>query len=86
MRSIFAKNHGNLGGPGSVSFMFHRKGQITVPAAAASENRLLELLTEAGAEDLTNDGEHHVITTPPTSFTRYQKACGKLRLSRIRSD
>jgi YebC/PmpR family DNA-binding regulatory protein len=64
LRSIFAKNHGNLGGPGSVSFMFHRKGQITVPAAAASENQLLELLTEAGAEDLTNDGEHHVITTP----------------------
>ena len=43
MRSIFTKNHGNLGGPGSVSFMFHRKGQITIPLSSASENRLFEL-------------------------------------------
>jgi YebC/PmpR family DNA-binding regulatory protein len=46
MRSIFSKNHGNLGGPGSVSFMFHRKGQITIPLACAGENRLFELIAD----------------------------------------
>lgn len=64
LRLIFSKNHGNLGGPGSVSYMFHRKGQITVPLAAVEEDRLLEVVLEAGAEELAGDGEHHVITTP----------------------
>jgi YebC/PmpR family DNA-binding regulatory protein len=65
MRSIFTKNHGNLGGPGSVSFMFHRKGQITIPLSAASENRLFDLVADAGAEDLRSHEEHYIITTPP---------------------
>jgi YebC/PmpR family DNA-binding regulatory protein len=83
LRSIFAKNHGNLGGPGSVSFMFHRKGQITVPMAAANEDQLLDLVTEAGAEDLTNDGEHHVITTPPDHLYAVSE---RLRKSSIEPD
>jgi YebC/PmpR family DNA-binding regulatory protein len=65
MRSIFSKNHENLGGPGNVSFMFHRKGQITVPTVALGEDQLLEIILEAGAEKLTSDEEHHIITTPP---------------------
>lgn len=64
LRLIFSKNHGNLGGPGSVSYMFHRKGQITVPLAAVEEDRLLEVVLDAGVEELSGDGEHHVITTP----------------------
>jgi YebC/PmpR family DNA-binding regulatory protein len=64
MRSIFTKNHGNLGGPGSVSFMFHRKGQITIPLSSASESRLFDLVADAGAEDLTHHEEHYIITTP----------------------
>lgn len=65
MRLIFTKNQGNLGGPGSVSFMFHRKGQITVPLAATEEDRLLEIVLDAGAEELNSDDEHYVITTAP---------------------
>ncbi len=65
MRSIFTRNHGNLGGPGSVAFMFHRKGQITIPLSFTNENRLFELVADAGAEDLTSDGEHYIITTQP---------------------
>jgi YebC/PmpR family DNA-binding regulatory protein len=64
LRLIFSKNHGNLGGPGSVSYMFHRKGQITVPLATVNEDRLLEVVLDAGAEELAGDDEHHVITTP----------------------
>ncbi len=41
----FFQNHGNLGGPGSVSYMFHRKGQITVPLKAVDEDRLLEVIS-----------------------------------------
>lgn len=65
MRLIFTKHHGNLGGPGSVSFMFHRKGQITVPLSTIEEERLLEVVLDAGAEELSRDDEHHLITTAP---------------------
>src|SRR3954470_2931271 len=43
VRSIFSKNHGNLASSGSVSYMFHKKGQITVPRDAIDEERLFEL-------------------------------------------
>lgn len=83
IRSIFAKNHGNLGGPGSVSFLFHRKGQITIPLASAGENRLFEIAAEAGAEDLSTDGEHHIITTPPDQLFAVSEA---LKMASIEPD
>jgi YebC/PmpR family DNA-binding regulatory protein len=64
IRSIFAKNHGNLGGSGSVSYIFRRKGQITVGKTGVDEDRLVEVALEAGAEDLTTDEDLYVVTTP----------------------
>ncbi len=63
IRSIFSKNHGNLASSGSVSYMFHKKGQISVPGEAIGEDRLFELALEAGAEELTNEEKQYVITT-----------------------
>jgi YebC/PmpR family DNA-binding regulatory protein len=63
LRLIFSKNNGNLASSGSVSYMFHRKGRITVPRDAIEEERLFELALEAGAEELTSEGEEYVITT-----------------------
>src|SRR6201987_2477676 len=60
IRSIFSKNNGNLASTGSVSYMFHRKGQITVPRSSIEEDRLLEIALEAGAEELTNEKEQNV--------------------------
>jgi YebC/PmpR family DNA-binding regulatory protein len=77
IRLIFSKNHGNLGGPGSVSYMFHRKGQITVPLTAVDEDRLLEIVLEAGAEELSGDEEHHVITTPADQLYAVAEALKK---------
>lgn len=65
IRSAMSKNHGSLGGPGSVAFMFHRKGQITVSADAIDEDRLLEIILDSGAEELTRDEDVFLITTPP---------------------
>lgn len=65
LRNAMSKNHGNLGGPGSVAFMFHRKGQMSVPATTIDEDRLLEVILDAGAEELTREDEQFVITTPP---------------------
>ncbi len=63
MRLIFSKNHGNLGTSGSVSYMFHKKGRITVPRDAITEERLFELALEAGAEELTSEEEGYVVLT-----------------------
>jgi YebC/PmpR family DNA-binding regulatory protein len=63
IRSIFTKNNGNLASAGSVSFMFHKKGQITVPRGAIDEERIFELALEAGAEELTNEEDQYVIIT-----------------------
>ena len=65
IRSIFTKNHGHLASSGSVSYMFHRKGQITVPRSSIEEDRLFELILEAGAEELTNEDDAYVILTAP---------------------
>ncbi len=65
LRSAMSKNDGNLGGPGSVAFMFHRKGQLTVPRTSADEDRIFEIVLDAGAEELTSDEESYLIVTPP---------------------
>ncbi len=63
IRSIFSRNNGNLASSGSVSYMFHKKGRITVPRGSIAEDRLLELALESGAEELTIEEEQYVITT-----------------------
>jgi len=63
IRRIFSKNHGNLATSGSVSYMFHKKGQITVPRETIDEERLFELALDAGADDLTIEEEQYVILT-----------------------
>ncbi len=63
IRRIFTKNDGSLATAGSVSYMFHKKGRITVPRDAISEDKLFEIALEAGAEELTTEEEQYVITT-----------------------
>jgi YebC/PmpR family DNA-binding regulatory protein len=63
IRRIFNKNDGNLATSGSVSYMFHKKGRITVPRDTIAEERIFELVLEAGAEELTTEEEQYVITT-----------------------
>ena len=63
IRRIFTQNNGNLASSGSVSYMFHRKGQITVVRSSIDEDRLLEIALEAGAEELTTEEDQYVIIT-----------------------
>jgi YebC/PmpR family DNA-binding regulatory protein len=63
VRSTFGKNGGNLGETGAVSFMFDRMGQILYPAAAGSEEKVMEAAIEAGAEDVESDEDGHTIFT-----------------------
>src|SRR5256885_3960499 len=65
IRSIFTKNHGNLGSSGSVSYMFHRKGQIIVPRSSIGEERIFELALEAGGGGVSNHEDAVSLMTPP---------------------
>ncbi|RZU39425.1 YebC/PmpR family DNA-binding transcriptional regulator [Edaphobacter modestus] len=68
IRHAFSKNGGNLGAEGAVAWMFTTKGVLTVPKAAASEEKLTEIVLEAGAEDLSDQGESWEILTDPKDF------------------
>lgn len=68
IRHIFSKNGGNLGENGSVAWMFQRKGTLLIDGAAADEEKMMELALEAGAEDVSGDGETWEVTTSPEDF------------------
>ena len=57
VRSTLTKGNGSLATSGSVSFNFERKGQIVVPSEGVDFDKLFETAAEAGAEDVTDDGE-----------------------------
>jgi YebC/PmpR family DNA-binding regulatory protein len=64
VRHAFSKNGGNLGEPGSVAYLFDKKGTIVIDAERHTEDELM-LAVEAGAEDiLTDEGVFEVITEP----------------------
>lgn len=65
VRHSFSKNGGNMGESGCVSFLFDRKGVITVDKETISEENLMDLALDAGAEDvLEEDSEFQVLTAP----------------------
>jgi YebC/PmpR family DNA-binding regulatory protein len=68
IRHILSKHGGNLGANGCVAWMFHKKGYVVVEKDKADEGSLLELVTEAGAEDMTEDGGNWEIFSPPSEF------------------
>ncbi|MGL4461366.1 MAG: YebC/PmpR family DNA-binding transcriptional regulator [Planctomycetia bacterium] len=68
IRKIFDVAGGNLGTTGCVGWMFKRKGQFLIEAAGRSEDSLMELALEAGAEDVKLNGDFFEILCEPTDF------------------
>jgi YebC/PmpR family DNA-binding regulatory protein len=68
IRHVFTKNGGKLGDPGSVIRLFSNKGTIVYDKGTVNEDKLMEIALEAGAEDITEDGNNLVVTTNPKSF------------------
>jgi len=68
LRHIFSKGNGNLGETGSVAWMFERKGVITVKKDGKTEDEMMEIVIEAGADDLQTEEEFFMITTSLESF------------------
>jgi YebC/PmpR family DNA-binding regulatory protein len=68
IRHAFSKNGGNLGAEGAVAWMFSKKGVISIDKNAASEDKLMEIVLESGAEDLNDEGETWEILADPKDF------------------
>ncbi len=68
IRSIVTKNGGTIATQGSVSRLFHRKGQVIVPRDGAEEDVLMEVALEAGAEDFKAEPQGYEILTEPAQF------------------
>jgi len=65
IRHAFSKNGGNMGEQGSVAWMFERKSQIYVPGEKVTEDQLMNIVLEAGADDMRSDGERWEVLSRP---------------------
>ncbi len=74
IRHIFARVGGNLGATGCVSWLFHKKGIISVKKGEVPEERLMEVATEAGAEDIKEGESDYEILTAPEDFEKVLEA------------
>ena len=75
VRHKMSRSGGNLGTPGSVAFMFEKKGQLEIDATQhPDEDATLEAALEAGAEDFRREDDVYIVTTDPTSFHAVQSA------------
>jgi YebC/PmpR family DNA-binding regulatory protein len=77
IRHVFSKNGGNLGEQGSVAWMFERKSQIVIDGEKATEDQLMNIALDAGAEDIRNDGGNWVVISAPESHETVLEAIQK---------
>ncbi len=76
IRHIFSKQNGNLGENGCVSWIFEKKGYISIPSDAVDEETLMDIALEAGADDIVEDKEdkQFEVYTPQESFHAVKEA------------
>lgn len=63
IRTLLSKNNGTFADSGSVAYLFQRRGEIRLDKSAASEDQLMDVALEAGADDIQDDGEDWVVYT-----------------------
>ncbi len=74
IRSLFSRNGGSLAEPGAVAWQFERKGVVTVPKQAGSEDDLLLVVLDAGADDLADEGDTWRVTCEPSALSEVRGA------------
>ncbi len=74
IRHIFSKHNGNMGTAGCVSYLFHQKGYIAIAADKTTEDKLMEIALDAGADDIQSSPEGFEIYTTPHGHEAVLKA------------
>jgi YebC/PmpR family DNA-binding regulatory protein len=77
IRHVFTKHGGNLGGAGSVAYMFKPKGVIAIAAGKTTEEKLMEVALEAGAEDIESEAQGFTVYTSQHDFEAVRDAIKK---------
>jgi YebC/PmpR family DNA-binding regulatory protein len=77
IRHIFTKHGGNLGGAGSVAYMFKPKGVISVAAGKTTEDKLMEIALDAGADDIVSEPQGFTVYTTPHDLEAVRTAIKK---------
>jgi YebC/PmpR family DNA-binding regulatory protein len=84
IRHLLEKHGGNLGTPGSVRFQFERKGYFAVEKSVVGEDKLMEIVLEAGADDLqADDPEVYEILTSPDTFEAVRQALEAAKIETV---
>ena len=83
IRHVFSKNGGNLGEQGSVAWMFERKSQIRIEGDKTTEEQLMSVALEAGAEDLRNDGDDWEVLSAPENHEAIVAALEKAKIPTV---
>jgi len=81
IRHAFSKNGGNLGEKGSVSWMFERKSQVLIEKEKATEDQLMELALEAGADDVRDAGDNWEVLSAPDAHAAILEALQKANIT-----
>jgi YebC/PmpR family DNA-binding regulatory protein len=74
LRKIFTKHSGNMGEIGSVAWMFKKKGLLDIALGAVTEDKVMELALEAGADDVVVEDGFATVYTEPTAFASVRDA------------
>jgi YebC/PmpR family DNA-binding regulatory protein len=74
VRTALTRNGGTLADPGSVSYLFNRRGVVMVPKGDLSEDQLLEVVLDAGAEEINDHGDSYQIVSEATDFVAVRTA------------
>lgn len=86
VRSTFTKFGGNLAGPGALAHFFNRQGQFLIDAEKTTEDALMELAIEAGADDVKNNGDHFEILCPLSQFDSLAQALEEAKIEATESE
>ena len=86
IRHMFSKNGGNLGEQGSVAWMFDRKSQIVIEKDSASEDQLMDLILEAGGEDLKDSGDSWEVISDPSMHEKVVEALQAAKIETVSSE
>jgi YebC/PmpR family DNA-binding regulatory protein len=86
VRNIFAKNGGNMGEQGSVSWSFKKKGVIIIDAASYPEDKVMDLVLEVGATDMETEDSVYEIETTPEAFEAVTKALENAKIEMLSAE
>ncbi|MBX3023362.1 YebC/PmpR family DNA-binding transcriptional regulator [bacterium] len=81
LRHLFGRFGGNMGEAGCVAWMFSKKGILTVDRTAVDEERLIEVALDAGADDVSDDGDVFTVSTAPDAFEAVREALEKAKIA-----